>query len=483
MFKMNLARVSRRIGLGAMEEFSSHTNIEGIIKSSLESHVVFKGLPSLHGAIEMWPSEKEFDLNQRIGRLVKRRTESDAIDKRKLSDQEREIARELNWKKFSVDKIDQYRFFHAGQYATNQVKLRLSYFWLNHFTVGAKEVTPQLISDYWENVMLSGLDGTFSDLLYNAITHPAMLTYLDNIYNIGPNSPKAQKCGSKAGTSSCVVGLNDNLGRELLELHTVSPVAGYSEGDITNCAKVLAGWGNIFDKNSWSTKPADFRQPWDNNQSEPGRKLVLGKEIPTGKKGLRVLTDFLASHPDTKRFLSKKIITHFCGEKYAQDHSEQLVDLWTKTNGDLKELHSKVMEMSITSNEKVFLWPTTWCFQVARVTGANIAAGFNEIGEDNMRSHIIDPSRIMSEMGHDFWAERQPNGFSDLKDDWISTEHIDRRIRYAGLLFDFGRPEKDTNYIINQHIKMPALRNKLLSIGNERTRFIATLCSPEMMEV
>jgi uncharacterized protein (DUF1800 family) len=483
MFKMNLARVSRRIGLGAMEEFSSHTNIEGIIKSSLESHVVFKGLPSLHGAIEMWPSEKEFDLNQRIGRLVKRRTESDAIDKRKLSDQEREIARELNWKKFSVDKIDQYRFFHAGQYATNQVKLRLSYFWLNHFTVGAKEVTPQLISDYWENVMLSGLDGTFSDLLYNAITHPAMLTYLDNIYNIGPNSPKAQKCGSKAGTSSCVVGLNDNLGRELLELHTVSPVAGYSEGDITNCAKVLAGWGNIFDKNSWSTKPADFRQPWDNNQSEPGRKLVLGKEIPTGKKGLRVLTDFLASHPDTKRFLSKKIITHFCGKKYAQDHSEQLVDLWTKTNGDLKELHSKVMEMSITSNEKVFLWPTTWCFQVARVTGANIAAGFNEIGEDNMRSHIIDPSRIMSEMGHDFWAERQPNGFSDLKDDWISTEHIDRRIRYAGLLFDFGRPEKDTNYIINQHIKMPALRNKLLSIGNERTRFIATLCSPEMMEV
>lgn len=483
MFKMNLARVSRRIGLGAMEEFSSHTNIEGIIKSSLESHVVFKGLPSLHGAIEMWPSEKEFDLNQRIGRLVKRRTESDAIDKRKLSDQEREIARELNWKKFSVDKIDQYRFFHAGQYATNQVKLRLSYFWLNHFTVGAKEVTPQLISDYWENVMLSGLDGTFSDLLYNAITHPAMLTYLDNIYNIGPNSPKAQKCGSKAGTSSCVVGLNDNLGRELLELHTVSPLAGYSEGDITNCAKVLAGWGNIFDKNSWSTKPADFRQPWDNNQSEPGPKLVLGKEIPTGKKGLRVLTDFLASHPDTKRFLSKKIITHFCGEKYAQDHSEQLVDLWTKTNGDLKELHSKVMEMSITSNEKVFLWPTTWCFQVARVTGANIAAGFNEIGEDNMRSHIIDPSRIMSEMGHDFWAERQPNGFSDLKDDWISTEHIDRRIRYAGLLFDFGRPEKDTNYIINQHIKMPALRNKLLSIGNERTRFIATLCSPEMMEV
>jgi len=480
---MNLSRISKRIGLGDTEEFYGQSSLESLIKNSLDTPVLFKALPSLHGTLDIWPSEKEFNLNQRIKRLVKRRTQSDAIDNGNLSDQEREIARELNKEKFSVDKIDQYRFFHAGQYATNQVKLRLSYFWLNHFTVGKKEVTPQLISNYWETVMLNGIDGTFSDLLYNAITHPAMLTYLDNIYNIGPNSPKARKCKSRAGASSCVVGLNDNLGRELLELHTVSPAAAYSEKDITNCAKVLAGWGNIFDKNNWSNKPADFRQPWDNKQSEPGRKIVLGKEIPSGKKGLRILTDFLASHPDTKRFISKKIITHFCGEKYAQGHSEELVDLWTKTNGDLREIHSKVMEMSIISNEKIFLWPTTWCFQVARITGANIAAGFNEIGEDNMESHIIDPSRIMSEMGHNFWAERQPNGFSDIKNDWISTEHIDRRIRYAGLLYDYGRPKKSTDNIIMQHIETTILKNKLLSIKNERTRFIATLCSPDIMEV
>ncbi len=480
---MNLSRISKRIGLGDTEEFYGQSSLESIIKSSLDTPVLFKALPSLHGTLDIWPSEKEFNLNQRIKRLVKRRTQSDAIDNRNLSDQEREIAQELNKEKFSVDKIDQYRFFHAGQYATNQIKLRLSYFWLNHFTVGEKEVTPQLISNYWETVMLNGIDGTFSDLLYNAITHPAMLTYLDNIYNIGPNSPEARKCKLEAGASSCVFGLSDNLGRELLELHTVSPAAGYSEKDITNCAKVLAGWGNIFDKNSWSSKPADFSRPWDNNHSEPGRKMVMGKEIPTGRKGLRVLTDFLASHHDTKRYISKKIITHFCGEKYAQGHFEELVDLWTRTNGDLKEIHSKVMEMSIISNEKIFLWPTTWCFQVARVTGANIASGFNEIGEDNMRSHIIDPSRIMFEMGHNFWAERQPNGFSDMKDDWISTEHIDRRIRYAGLLYDYGRPKKSTNNIIMQHIETPILKNKLLSITNERTRFIATLCSPEIMEV
>ena len=111
----------------------------------------------MHGAIEMWPSEKEFDLNQRIGRLVKRRTESDAIDKRKLSDQEREIARELNWKKFSVDKIDQYRFFHAGQYATNQVKHKVkndnSFQFLHHENVEVLSQNLEEVRNMLRNVI------------------------------------------------------------------------------------------------------------------------------------------------------------------------------------------------------------------------------------------------------------------------------------------------------------------------------------------
>jgi uncharacterized protein (DUF1800 family) len=131
----------------------------------------------------------------------------------------------------------------------------------------------------------------------------------------------------------------------------------------------------------------------------------------------------------------------------------------------------------------VFLWPTTWCFQIARITGGNIVAGFNEISKDNMRQHVVDAGWIMSEMGHDFWSRRQPNGFSDIKSDWISTEHLDRRIRYAGLLFDHGKPKKNINRIIDEHIKNEKLKKQLSAISSERTRFIATMCSPEMLEV
>ena len=95
-----------------------------------------------------------------------------------------------------------------------------------------------MVVDYWKNAIYSFLDRSFSDLLYSATTHPAMLSYLDNIYNIGENSPKGKQCTS----SDCVVGLNDNLGRELMELHTVSPARGYTETDIHEAAKVLTGW-------------------------------------------------------------------------------------------------------------------------------------------------------------------------------------------------------------------------------------------------
>ena len=145
---MNIANIARRIGLGDTKVFSKYNDISEGIEASLNLPIKFKGIPTIGGKLEDWPSEQEYDLDERIKRLVKRRANEDSIDKKKLSDAERDKARRANWRKYSVDEIDKYRFFHAGQYADNQIKLRLSYFWLNHFTVGAKETTPQLISDY-----------------------------------------------------------------------------------------------------------------------------------------------------------------------------------------------------------------------------------------------------------------------------------------------------------------------------------------------
>ena len=198
--------------------------------------------------------------------------------------------------KYFMEKIDKYKFFHSGCFGDAQIKLRLSYFWLNHFTVGEVRETRELIGNFWESTIVNGLEGTFSDLLYYSTCHPAMLDYLDNIFN------------NKHG-------INDNLARELLELHSVSPSLKYTENDIHNAAKVLAGWG-ITEKDRRKIKDLDWREPWLKTKAISGDKKVLGKTIPDGKSGLRTLTDFLSGHSNTIRHISSKLLRHFVGESF-----------------------------------------------------------------------------------------------------------------------------------------------------------------------
>ena len=103
---MDLANISRRIGLGGIYEISHHDSVSELIKSAIEMPVTFLGIPAIGADVENWPNDKEFDLNDRIQKLVKRRANEDAIDKKKLPDAERDKARRVNWQKYSVDEID-----------------------------------------------------------------------------------------------------------------------------------------------------------------------------------------------------------------------------------------------------------------------------------------------------------------------------------------------------------------------------------------
>tara|TARA_X000000368_G_scaffold45405_1_gene32584 strand:+ start:164 stop:1582 length:1419 start_codon:yes stop_codon:yes gene_type:complete len=472
---MELGFISRRIGLGDYEAFKNYSNIDSLINEELAKTFDFNGSPTISGDIERWPKELTFNLDQRIERLVSMRKRSDELDNSDLPDSEFKILQDQNHKKFSVADIDKYRFFHSGCFSSAQVKLRLSYFWLNHFTVGDKDTTKELIGDYWGHTIINGIDGSFRDLLFYATCHPSMLTYLDNIHNVGPNSREGKK-----GKGS---GLNDNLAREVLELHTVSPSANYTETDIKNCAMILSGWGNIFDKNSWKTKPKNFREPWDAQQAEPGTKIVFGKKFPPGPDGLRKLTNFLANHPKTIEYVSEKLVTHFCGAGVSTETIDEVKTIWTETNGDLPKIHKAVLTLAINSRSKAFLWPQTWLFQALRISQARLIAGFNEIDKDNMLPFEINAVTLMREMGQDFWSRRQPNGFSDKRDDWISTEHLDRRIRLAGLIYDFGKPQKNTDEILSKYNFSDNTIKKLYDFKDQRSKFIATLCSMDMMEV
>jgi len=475
---MKLGLISRKIGLGDRESLENYSSLKELISTEVEKPIDFVGAETIWGPVKPWPDKLSFSLEERMKRLVARRTKRDELEKSNLPDKELERLLKENKNKYRVRDQDQHRFFHAGCFSSAQVKLRLSYFWLNHFTIGSKDTTDSLIGDYWGNTIIKGLDGNFKDLLYYAVCHPAMVTYLDNIFNVGPNSPKNDDKDN---------GINDNLAREILELYTISPSANYTEEDIRNCALILAGWGYIFDK-KWKKekggRPKNFREPWYKYQAEPGKKKAFGVQFSSGSKSLRELTDYLAKHPSTIDHVSKKLIRHFCGPNASSQSVDAVKQTWIETNGDLPEIHKTVLLNAVNNESKIFLWPQTWLFQALRMSKAQIVRGFEDFRNyDNYLGFNPESSSMLKELGQSFWSRRQPDGFSDDKEDWISTEHLDRRIRLAGLIYEHGKPERGTDYILSQFDISDITNRKLSAIKNKRAKFIATLCSMDILEV
>ena len=156
-------------------------------------------------------------------------------------------------------------------------------------------------------------------MLLAVMRHPAMLLYLDNVGSVGPDSPAGQR-GKR--------GLNENLARECLELHTVSPAAGYTQADVTNFARVLTGWSIDL-----PADPPGFRfRPFAH---EPGEQIVMGRRFPPGEEGGVAALHFLADHPATHRFLATKLVRHFVADDPPEDAVRRIEGVLRDSDGDL----------------------------------------------------------------------------------------------------------------------------------------------------
>src|SRR5690242_12745377 len=175
---------------------------------------------------------------------------------------------------------------------------RLVWFWSNHFTVSVRGGVAAVAGAFVEEAIRPHVTGRFEDMLFAVMRHPAMLMYLNNAGSVGPNSPAGQRSHR---------GLNENLARECLELHTVSPAAGYTQADVTSFAKLLTGWSIDL-----RGQPPGFRfRPFAH---EPGEQTVMGRTFPAGEEGGVAALHFLANHPATHRFLAAKLVRHFVAD-------------------------------------------------------------------------------------------------------------------------------------------------------------------------
>ncbi|HEX5212278.1 MAG TPA: DUF1800 domain-containing protein, partial [Pseudolabrys sp.] len=205
---------------------------------------------------------------------------------------------------------------------------RLVWFWSNHFCVSAdKGPTRPLCGAYEREAIRPHVLGKFSDMLLAVETHPAMLLYLDNARSIGPNSFAGLRRGK---------GLNENLAREIMELHTLGVRTGYTQADVTSFAKVITGW-SIRPPKQDAVHGGEF---WFNERlHEPGPQTIIGKTYAEDCFGQgRAVLETLAHHPATAKHIATKLATHFVADAPPPALVERLAKRLRDTGGDLLQV-------------------------------------------------------------------------------------------------------------------------------------------------
>ena len=479
---------THRIGFGSNQDGKEISNpdwaIENLAHKSEDLGI--RTLNSNNIKVENWPKKYDKSLSERVTLLREwvyvREEKLDPDKSLSKLDYEKKY-RELK-KKTRIDEYDKAKFAHRAIYGTDPVRKRFVHFWLNHFTIGPRQ-KPIMFEHYINDVIDEGLEGNFSDLAYKTTTHPCMLSYLDNIFNIGENSYEANYIKNRGKKEQ--VGLNDNLARELMELHTTSPSAKYTEKDIREAAKILAGWGQSFSGTNSKKKfrkagITDYQQAYFREHAEPGNKVVFGKTYSSGKEILSQFVYDLSKMEETIDHISYKLCLHFISDSPKVEDVNYVKSEWITSKGNLKKIHEAVIHRAFMSEEKKFQWPITWALTVLRISGAHLISGWEDIHtEGRFENEINRFEKLSKEFGQSFWAKRQPNGFSLHSSDWISPEHMERRIRFANLVFKYGNPSISTDQLEENLNLSDDTKQMLKSAINENQKFTLLMCSKEMI--
>lgn len=295
---------------------------------------------------------------------------------------------------------------------------RLVQFWMNHFTVSRRAGTVSGLPGALEREAIRPhLTGRFADMLVAVTRHPAMLLYLDNASSFGPNSPQGRRSGR---------GLNENLAREILELHTLSPAGGYTQGDVQEFAKILTGWGVAL-----TNEPFGF--VWRPQVHEPGEKTLLGRRFPAGPESQEAALRFLAAHPATYRHLAVKLARHFVADQPPPEAVRALETALRQSEGDLGVVSRALIRLPQAWEPPLgkFRDPADW------VTAAGRALGL-----DGERANLLVSAMVG--LGQPLWTAPQPNGWPDAAADWATPEALMRRVDWAYTLAGRAGSRADT---------------------------------------
>jgi uncharacterized protein (DUF1800 family) len=285
---------------------------------------------------------------------------------------------------------------------------RLVTFWSNHFAVSVAKggIVRVTAGPFEREAIRPNVLGKFADLLKAVESHPAMIVFLDNQRSIGPNANTGRNAGK---------GLNENLAREILELHTLGVDGGYTQTDVTELARIITGW-SFAEAESEIGEPGSFL--FKANWHEPGAHKLLGKVYPQqGKEQGEAALNDLARHPATAKHIATKLVRHFVADDPPPDLVAALARKFRDSDGDLA-----IVTFALVMDDRAWHAPATKMRTPMEFIMAAIrATGFLP----------QEPGPILhglNMLGMPLWQPSGPNGFADTAATWASPEAIKLRL-------------------------------------------------------
>jgi uncharacterized protein (DUF1800 family) len=355
-----------------------------------------------------------------------------------LPDLRREAQFQQNPRMVAGEDAKEAKVFRA-LYSNRQLEEVLVDFWFNHFNVDLSKNVPQvpnmihlLVGSYERDAIRPHVFGHFKDLLLATARHPAMLYYLDNWESVAPNAfnvgPFAPNRGFMNGVPNSIIpspisrlahGLNENYGREVMELHTLGVKGGYTQDDVINVARCFTGWTI-----RGSTDPEFVFAPF---MHDFGEKTVLGHKIAAGgaeQDGLQAI-DILAHHPSTANFISRELAQRFVADDPPQALVDRMAQTFQKTDGDLRA----VLETMFTSTE--FFSEGAWQAKV-KSPFEMVVSAVRALGAEVTDTYPL--VQKISDLGQPLYGKLEPNGYPNTAEAWLSTSGVMGRMNFSAAL-------------------------------------------------
>ena len=459
-----------RFGLGARDDASANS-LDFQIQAAHAPVITMASIPSSRVVMADY---QQFAANRREARIVlKDSADGDASAQlAKLeSDQSRRVL------------SDHYRTavrarFDNAVTTNHDFAERLVHFWSNHFAISADTpLLKGLAGSFEQEAIRPHIFERFSDMMVAAVHHPAMQTYLDQWKSIGPNSPHLSALRKRGKSRGSTAGLNENLAREILELHSVGVRGGYTQIDVRQLAMALTGRTiiGLNGNHNWPEGMAFGDVYFDDRLHETGVRTVMGRIYANDGEGqaIAILRD-LAQHPSTATFLATKLAQHFVSDTPPPDLVRALETAFLKSGGDLATVYQTLIahKSAWSPTPQKYLTPWEWS-----------VAAFRSLGL-TLESSAIHIEAQLADMAHPVWMPKSPAGFADISSGWVAPSALMRRAQMAHRIAQIMQSKNgnETLPAILQHRDYSDQSMAIFNGAADRQQLIAlALMAPEFL--